>query len=175
MRIRYRLGLAQRGRTGGDEAQAGMKFEGAATIRTRGFFEHIRDGKVIGTREVVNEVVTDTGVAYIVDAFQDLAELENMKYHAFGTGAVAADKTDAGLGAEVATRATGTTEGGASAWIYKTVGTVTFAGAFAITEHGVFSAAVAGVMIDRHVFAAINVVATDQIQGTYEFTITSGS
>jgi hypothetical protein len=30
--------------------------------------------------------VTDTGVAYIVDAFQDSTELELMKYHACGTG-----------------------------------------------------------------------------------------
>ena len=34
-------------------------------------------------------VMTDTGVGFIVDAFQNLVELENMKFHGFGTGAAA--------------------------------------------------------------------------------------
>lgn len=124
---------------------------------------------------VSTKVVTTVGVNYIVDAFQNSVELENMKYHACGTGAAAESQTDTALGTEVATRATGTTEEGASANIYRSVGTVSFAGSFAITEHGLFSAAASGVLLDRSTFGAINVVSGDAIQFTYELTLPAGS
>jgi hypothetical protein len=46
----------------------------------------------------------------------------------------------------------------------------------AITEHGLFSQTRAGggTLMDRSKFAAINVVATDSIQFTYELTLTAG-
>jgi len=114
----------------------------------------------------VNDNITpvgrlDSGVAYIVDAFQNTVELENMKYHGSGTGTTAEAQTQTALVTEVETRATGTTEEGASANIYKTVGTVSYTGANAITEHGVFS--------------AINVGNGDSIQFTYELTFPAGS
>lgn len=124
---------------------------------------------------ISTKVVTDTGVAYIVDAFQNLTELENMKYHGSGTGTTAENQTQTGLVTEVESRATGTTVEGASANIYRTVGTVSYTATYAITEHGVFSAAAAGVMIDRSVFSAINVNNGDSIQFTYELTFPAGS
>lgn len=127
-------------------------------------------------------VITDAGVGFIVDAFQNLTELENMKYHGVGTGGTAESAAQTALVTESttalnpdSTRGTGTTtESAANA--YQTVGTVTFDASAAITEHGLFSQAATGggVMYDRSLFSAINVASGDSIQFTYTCTFTSG-
>lgn len=130
-------------------------------------------------------VVTDTGVAFIVDAFQNSVELENMKYHGFGTGGTAEGASQTALVTELTTeyasdntRPTGTTTEGATANIYRTVATLDPDSAVAITEHGVFDQAAnsGGVMIDRSLFAAVNLAASgDTLQATYDLTFASGS
>jgi hypothetical protein len=143
------------------------------------------DGTIVDYGLVSMRVVTDAGVAYIVDAFQNTVELENMKYHGFGTGTGNEAVGDTALGTELTTeynpdntRPTGSTEEGATANIYKSVATLTIDGGTpAITEHGLFSAAAraTGVLLDRSKFAAINLAASDSIQATYQLTLTSGS
>lgn len=128
-------------------------------------------------------VVTTAGVNYMRDDFNAAtggADIGNFKYHACGTGAVAEAITDTALGAECttalnpdSTRAVGS-QSGATSKTYVTVGTLTFDAGAAITEHGLFSAASAGTLWDRTVFAAINVVAADSIQFTYTLTISDG-
>ncbi|HYB96213.1 MAG TPA: hypothetical protein VEC39_14675, partial [Vicinamibacterales bacterium] len=73
--------------------------------------------------------------------------------------------------------ATGTTTEGATGNIFRSVGTVTFDGSGAITEHGLMSQAATGggVLWDRSVFSPINVVNGDSIQFTYDVTFTAGS
>jgi len=63
-----------------------------------------------------------------VDAFQNLSEVENFKYHASGIGVGAEAVGDTTLGTEVeATRDTDASPGeGASENIYQTVGTIAF-------------------------------------------------
>jgi hypothetical protein len=130
-------------------------------------------------------VVTDSGVAFIVDAFQNLTELENMKFHGFGTGTTAEAASQTALVTELttqynpdSTRPTGSqTE--AAANIYRTVATLSpdAGGTIAVTEHGLFSQAATGggTMLDRSVFAAVNLVAgSDSLQVTYDLTIASG-
>jgi len=128
-------------------------------------------------------VVTTAGVGYIVDAFQNTTELENLKFHGVGTGSTAEAVGDTALVTESttvlnpdSTRATGSTTE-AAANIYRTVGTVTFDGSAAIVEHGIFSQAATGggTLLDRSVFSAINVASGDSIQFTYDFTVTAGS
>lgn len=128
-------------------------------------------------------VVTEAGVAFVVDAFQNLVELETMKYHGLGTGTTAESSAQTALVTELttgynpdSTRATGTTIEGAAANIYRTVATNTVDASVAITEHGVFSAAAvgSGVMIDRSVFAAVNLTSGDSLQSTYDLTFNSG-
>lgn len=121
-----------------------------------------------------HKVVTNAGVAYIVDAFQNLVELEAVRYHGSGTGTIAESATDTALQTEVGSRATGTTEEGASANIFKSVATISYSGSYAITEHGIFSAPTSGTLLDRSVFSAINVGNGDSIQFTYECTINAG-
>ena len=133
------------------------------------------DGTVEDHGLISTKVVTTAGVGYIVDAFQNSVELENMKYHGIGTDNTAEDVADTTLGVEVETRATGTTTEGASANIYRTVGTVTTASARAVVEHGVFSASTSGVLLDRSVFSVINTGDGDSIEFTYELTIPAGS
>ena len=128
-------------------------------------------------------VVTTAGVDFIVDAFQNTVEVELLKFHAIGTGTTAAVAGDTALvtewtSAEYAARATGTTTEGASANIYRTVGTNTKlnVGTSAVTEHGVFSSATigAGTLLDRSVFSAINLSQNDSLQSQYDATFDSG-
>lgn len=134
---------------------------------------------------VGRKVVTDAGVAFIVDAFQNTKELENLKYHALGTGSTAEAAGDTALVTELTTeytgnvRATGTTAEGASANIYSTVATNTLDGTpgTALREHGIFDQAATGggTLLDRTVFAAITLSSGDGLQSTYQLTLTSGS
>lgn len=141
-----------------------------------------RDGKRHDLGVLSYRVVTNNGVGFIVDAWQNIVELENMKYHGVGTGTTAEAATDSALVTESttvlnpdSTRATGTTTESAQN-AFQSVGTVTFDGAAAITEHGLFSQAATGggVLFDRSVFSAVNVVSGDSIQFTYTVTFTAG-
>lgn len=144
------------------------------------------DGSVVNLGLVSTRVVTDTGVGYVVDAFQNSVELENMKFHGYGTGTTAEAASQTALVTELTTeyasdntRPTGSTTEGASANIYRTVATLSpdGSGTLAITEHGVFSQAATGggVMFDRSVFSAINLTrGSDSLQTTYDATFPSG-
>lgn len=150
--------------------------EGAVFPTGRLFAAIIKpDGERLDCGLISTKVVTTAGVGAIVDAFQNSFELENFKYHAAGTGTTAEAAGDTAIETEVESRATGSTTEGASANIYKTVGTVSFTASRAVTEHGVFSASSAGTLLDRSVFSAINVVNGDAIEFTYELTFPAGS
>jgi len=142
-----------------------------------------RDGQIEDLGIVSCRVVTNNGVAFMVDAFDNTVEAEIMNYHGCGTGTNAEAAADSALQTESttiltvdSTRATGT-QSQPSANIYRSVGTVSFDGAGAITEHGLFSQAATGggVLLDRSVFSAINVASGDSIQFTYSLTLTAGS
>lgn len=142
-----------------------------------------KDGSVVKYGVLSRRLITTAGVGYMVDAWQNTVEPENMKYHGCGTGVGAEAAGDTALGTECttalnpdSTRATGTTEEGASANIFKSVGTLTFDASAAVTEHGLLSQAATGggVLWDRSVFAAINVGSGDSIQFTYQATLSSG-
>lgn len=140
------------------------------------------DGRMIDYGVVSRRVVTSAGVGFIVDAWQNLTELENMKYHGCGTGTTAEASGDTALVTESttalnpdSTRATGTQTEPASNQVTST-GTLTFDASAAVTEHGLFSQAATGggVLFDRSVFSAINVVSGDSIQFAYTLTLTAG-
>lgn len=144
-------------------------------IRADGSIEHLGLASM--------RVVTTAGVGYIVDAFQNIVELENLKFHGLGTGTNAEAAGDTALQTELttqylvnSTRPTGTTVEGASANIYRTVATIDVDAAVAATEHGVLSQAATGggVLLDRTVFSVVNLASGDAIQATYELTLPSG-
>jgi len=129
-----------------------------------------------GRRQVKNRCVTNAYVNLLVDDLQSAqASHSDFKYHDSGTGTVAESAGDTALGTPCGeARDAGTQVEGATANVYKSVATHTYAASFAITEHGLFNAATAGTLMDRSVFAVINVVSGNQIEFSYELSVSSG-
>ena len=176
MRIFFNNMLAKIGRF---FAKAAAAFGGGAINATTELeVKHIRNGKVIGTQTILDKVITTAFVNDIVDVLQGIAgplgTINAYKYHASGTGIVAEAVGDVALGTEVGARAVGSQEEGATANIYKSVGTITYTGSFAITEHGLLNAAAAGTLMDRTKFAAVNTIAGDSIQFTFTIQFNAG-
>jgi hypothetical protein len=145
-----------------------------------------RTGEVTDYGLASLRVVTDVGCQKIVAAMNtsDAATAVAFKFHGLGTGTTAEATTDTALVTELtteyavdSTRATGTQTTGATTKVYRTVATNTLdSGTPAVTEHGVFSAASAGSLLDRSKFAAINLIGAngDGLNSTYDFVLTSG-
>lgn len=95
-------------------------------------------------------------------------------YHDMGTGVAAEAAGDTGLGTPYGGARTAGTPSNPGAGQYRNVGTISFTSTLAITEHGLFSAAAAGTMLDRSVFSAVNVVNGDSIQATYTLIYSAG-
>lgn len=139
------------------------------------------DGRRLPLGTVSRRVITTAGVNYLRDTFAAHAsgnDVQNFKYHDSGTGSVAEaiGDTDLGTAAGPTTRATGSQDNSVSKQ-YKTVGTISYTGTLAITEHGIFNQAARGagtVLWDRSVFSAVNVNNGDSIQFTYTLSINDG-
>lgn len=147
-------------------------------------------GAVIKPDRVVNlglmslRVVTTVGVNRLVDGFQaNTTDVALWKFHGFGTGAGAEAVGDTAIATELTTeyavdntRPTGSqTEGAAN--VYRSVATLVpdGAGTLNITEHGLFTAATAGVLWDRSLFTAVALTRSqDSLQVTYDLTINAG-
>ncbi len=148
-----------------------VKIDGLTGVRT--------DYGVVGCR-----VVTDAGVAYLIDdMFDGSTDVTTFDFHGLGTGTNAEAAGDTTLQTELTTeytsnvRATGTASN-PTAPVYRSVGTNTLdSGTPAVTEHGLFSASSSGTLLDRTVFSAINLIGAngDSLQSTYSFTLTAGS
>jgi hypothetical protein len=135
---------------------------------------------------VSRRLVTDAFVAAVVDAL-DVGvgfTLTNFRYHGIGTGSTAEAANQTALVTELTTeytgnvRATGTATQ-PSANIYTSTATNTLdSGTPALREHAVFTQAATGggTMLDRSLFAAINLDGTvgDGLQSAYSLTISSG-
>jgi len=141
----------------------------------------IPDGKA--RRVVKDKKVTDDFCEDIVDTMQaSVAAFSTYKYHHSGIGAGAEGAAeDALVDPKENARVVGSQVDGASAKEYKSIATITYTGSLAIIEHGLFNTAGAGGppvtggrMMDRTLFAAINVVATNAIEYTFTIAFTSG-
>jgi len=167
------------GRLANSLAAIFTRLTGVPTITSELRAVLMRAGQSIDYGLVARRVVTDAGVAFLVDDWDnDAQNITTMNFHASGTGAVAEAVGDTALGAEATTitdRATGT-KSQPTANQLRSVGTQAFTGTGAITEHGLLSSVTegAGTLWDRSVFAAINVVNGDSIQWTYTCTVNSG-
>lgn len=166
-------------------AAAFSKLTGVPTITAELAVRHRRaDGEWVDYGVVSRRVVTDAGVAFLVDDWDDsTTDLTTFNYHGCGTGTTAENANQTALVTESttilnpdSTRATGTKSQPAANQL-RTTGTVTFDGSGAITEHGLFSQAATGggTLWDRSVFSAINVASGDSISFQYTCTINSGS
>jgi hypothetical protein len=142
------------------------------------------NGEVLNLGLVGLKMVTTVGVNFLVDAWQASATLANLKYHGIGTGGAAEAVGNTALTTEITTqyasdnvRPTGSLAEGASANIFRSVGTITVDGAVAATEHGLFDQAAVGggVLWDRTLFSVVNLASGDSLQVTYECTFPAGS
>jgi hypothetical protein len=178
LELALRLRLAAKGFWRGLASGTGVLGVGrlyATIIRADGRLEHL------GLLSA--KLITDTGVAFLVDDWDDdSTNITSMNFHGCGTGTTAEDQTDTALVTESTTildpndtRATGTKSQPAANQL-RSVGVVTFDGAGAITEHGIFSqeATGGGVLWDRSVFSAINVASGDSISFTYTCSLSAG-
>ncbi len=138
------------------------------------------DGKSINYGLVSRAKVTAEFVAYLTDQLQaEDTTIGDFKYHISGTDATGEANTHTSLlGTFGTARAVGTQTEGASAYIYRSVATITYTSTHAVVEHGLFNAAYTssqadGTLLDRSTFAAVNVVSADTISFTYELTNTA--
>jgi len=147
------------------------------------------DGEVSNFGLMGVRLVTTAGANKIVALMNgtDTSTGANFKYHALGTGGTALSPggesaADTALVTEITTayatdntRPTGSQTVGASNNIYRTVGSNVVDNTVVCIEHGVFSAATAGTLLDRTCFAIVTLGATDTFTTTYDFTIVAGS
>ena len=157
---------SQRGRTG----MGGS----VINVSTKMVAKHLRkdsngDYKEIGKREVLDKKVTTAFVNDIVDnLITEVSAFGDYKFHDSGTGVGGESNGDTTLGTPCGeARDVGTQVEGTETYEYKSIATHTYAGGFAITEHGLFNIAAVGILMDRTVFGAITVVASDKIEFTF--------
>jgi hypothetical protein len=131
---------------------------------------------------VSRRVITDAGVAAVVNGFRNTFEIELFNFHGIGTGGAAEAVGNTALTTELTTqystdntRPTGT-QSAPAANQYQTVATITVDAVVSITEHGIFSQAAApgGTLWDRSLFTALALNSGDSIIATYIATVTSG-
>jgi len=134
---------------------------------------HIRGETEIGRRQVRDRKFTTAGRDALIDAFTNTFEPETFNYHDCGTGTGAESNTDTALGNPVSEARVAGTQSQPTSDTYRTVATFTFSNTYAITEHGIFSQASkpGGILLDRTVFSAINVVSGDKIEFTFSLSI----
>ena len=158
-------------------AKAFSKLTGVPTLTSQLSAILIKaDGTRIDYGILGYRVVTDAFCEFMVDEMQaDTGEFGDFKFHDSGEGFTGENVTDTDIETtDNEARDTGTQVEGATAEIYRSVGTITYSGALTLREHGLFSTIAAPTLLDRTVFAAIGVVNLDSVQFTYELTCTAG-
>ena len=122
-----------------------------------------QNGNVKDQRKV-NNLVVDTGLAYIADRMADAAE-SAMSHMAVGTGSTAAASGDTTLETEAGRVAlTSTTQTNEDVVYVATFSAGTATGA--LTEAGILNAASGGTLLCRTVFSTVNKGASDSLQIT---------
>ena len=165
-------------------AKGFSKLTGVVTITSELAIRlHKATGEWIDYGIVSKRVVTDAFVNFVVDDWDGGAnDISLFNFHGCGTGAGAEGAGEVALVTECDaalnpnnTRAAGVKTQPAANQM-RTVGVPLFDVAAIVIEHSVFTQAATGggTMMDRSIFAAINVVAGDSIQFTYTMTLTSG-
>lgn len=133
------------------------------------------DGTVVDYGVICRKKVTGAFVTDIVaNLVTDTTAFGDYKYHDSGVGTTAESNGDTAIETtDGESRVAGTQVAGGTgtAPTYTSVATIAYTSTKAITEHGVFNASTAGTLMDRSVFAAINVGNGDSIQFTYVLTI----
>jgi len=143
---------------------------------------HKANGEWVDYGVVDYRVVTTAFITALALALGTQASPGNLFYHALGIDDDPAPAVgDTGMNTELTTeytgnvRATGTHTELAGVYTSVATNTIDEAGPFAIVEHGVMGAnSGASTLIDRHIFAAVNMDNGDSLVSTYTLTFTAG-
>lgn len=136
----------------------------------------IRDGEKYNFGVVSRKKVTAEFVNFMVDQLQtETSAWGDFKYHISGTGTTAEANTQVELVIPIGTARTVGTQTETGANEYKSIATIAYTATLAVTEHALFNEAYAaaqtdGILMDRSLFTAINVVNGDSIEFTYTLT-----
>ena len=134
-----------------------------------------KDGEVVHLGLLSRRVVTDAFAEFLVDELiAETSEWGDFKFHDQGTDNTAESTGDTALIAAAGSARVSGTQVEASSMVYRSIALIPSTDTFAIVEHGLFSQASGGTLMDRSIFAAINVINGDSIQFTYELTVKSG-
>jgi len=153
------------------------KLTGAAVLRGElSIVKIFGNGHRMDYGVVSRHLITTAFVNFMVDQLQaETSTWGDFKFHDSGVGVTGAAVGDTDIETtDGESRATGTQIEGATANIYKSVGTIAYTSTKAITEHLIANIATAGTAMDHHVFAALNVVSGDSVEYTFQLTCTSG-
>ena len=136
------------------------------------------DGSIVDYGIVSCKKVTTEFAAYLAAIMvTDASTIGDFKYHISGTGTTAEANSQTELVTPIGTaRTVGDQNNSTNTYI--SVATVAYTDTAAVTEHAIFNAAYTsaqadGTLLDRSVFAAINVVNGDSIVFTYTLTISA--
>lgn len=131
-----------------------------------------------GNEMNISNLVTNAGKAGAASRLNGAGSEAAFTYIAIGTGTTAAAAGDTTLQTEITTnggqRAAGTTSRVTTDVTNDTarvVVTFNFTGSFAVTEAGLLNAASSGVLLNRQVFTAVNVVSGDSLQVTIDIDV----
>ena len=128
-----------------------------------------------GRRERRHRVMTTAFVDFIVDQLQtETSEFGDFKYHQCGLGSTAENIADTAIETDTGIAPVAGTQTETDHDTYKSVATMTMDDTEAIREHVLMSQSGAGTLMDRTLFAAINVVPGNQIEFTFEGSFTAG-
>lgn len=122
--------------------------------------------------ETYLQTITTVGKQWVADVLQEVdAATDALKWHKSGTGTTAAVVGNTNLATGIYSRTSGSQTEGASANIYRSVGTINYTGTRSITEWGIFTTSTGGSMVSRKTFTAKSVVNGHSIQFTWDLTI----
>lgn len=119
-------------------------------------------------------VITNAGVAWLVDCLQGLATITDLNWHDSGTDGTAEAVTDTVLLAPAGPARVAGTKTEPASNQYRTTATITYTGAATIREHGLFTASTLGVLWDRSIWAGTPVAPGESIIYQYTLTATAG-
>lgn len=155
-----------------------MGAQGSKDPEMWNYINRFRSKRFQPMRFVRDRVVTTAFVDFIVDQLiTETSVFGDFKYHDSGTGVGDEAVGDTALGTPTGEALSVGTQVETDHDTYKSIATDTYAGTFAITEHGLFNHATpaSGTLADRTKFTAINVVSGNQIEFTFEISFTAGS
>lgn len=135
---------------------------------------HRLDGTSVDLGLLSERVVTDAGVAWLVDCLQGLATITDLNWHDSGTGNTAEAVGQTALVTPAGPARVAGTKTEPASNQYRTTATITYSSPATIAEHGLFTASTGPVLFDRSVWAGTAVLASESITYQYTLTVASG-